>query len=257
MNNELSTTNKENDLWEEKNLIEQKMNYLNNNEIVQKDIINDIKKDSMKNQCKNTGIISGIYKIVNKIDGKYYVGSSCDIQRRWKTHIYYLTRNRHINDYLQNAWNKYGNNSFELLIVELSDKEKNFLVEQKYLDIAKTEQDKCYNLNFESKGGCISDYAIQKMKSFKVDYFKKIENRKKLSEQYRGNKNPNYGNHKLAGKNHPLFDHKKYNFFNLKNGMSEQCTRFDLKSKYNLDKDCITRLVKGEYKSHKGWIIKH
>jgi len=47
-----------------------------------------------------------------------------------------------------------------------------------------------------------------------------------------------------------------FNFFNLKNGISEQCTRFDLKTKYNLDKDCITRLVKGEYKSHKGWIIK-
>ena len=129
MNSELSIINSQNNLWEEKNLTEPKKSCFNNNEIVQKDIINDTNKDSMKNQCKNTGIISGIYKIVNKIDGKYYVGSSCDIHRRWKTHIYYLTRNRHINDYLQNAWNKYGNNSFELLIVELSDKEKNFLVE--------------------------------------------------------------------------------------------------------------------------------
>ena len=42
------------------------MNYLNNKETEQKNIINDINKDSMKSQCKNIGKISGIYKIINK-----------------------------------------------------------------------------------------------------------------------------------------------------------------------------------------------
>jgi hypothetical protein len=30
--------------------------------------------------------IKGIYKIINKIDGKYYVGSSSNIYKRWNAH---------------------------------------------------------------------------------------------------------------------------------------------------------------------------
>ena len=55
------------------------MNYLNSKEIVQKDIINDTNKDSTKNQCRNIGVVSGIYKIINKVNGKYYVGNSKNI----------------------------------------------------------------------------------------------------------------------------------------------------------------------------------
>lgn len=74
------------------------MNYLSNKETEQKNIINDINKDSMKSQCKNIGKISGIYKIINKINGKYYVGSSKDIVTpnigRWYMHKYELNKKR-------------------------------------------------------------------------------------------------------------------------------------------------------------------
>ena len=50
----------------------------------------------------------GIYKIVNKIDGKYYVGSSKHIYKRWRKHKSLLRHNKHLNDYLQNAFNLYG-----------------------------------------------------------------------------------------------------------------------------------------------------
>ena len=65
--------------------------------------------------------ISGIYKIVNKINGKYYVGSSKDvINYRWIHHKRALRSNRHKNDYLQNAWNKYGEDNFEIIIHKTS-----------------------------------------------------------------------------------------------------------------------------------------
>ena len=55
------------------------------------DTINITEIDLMKNQCKNIGKISGIYKIINKIDGKYYVGSSKNINIgsdcRFKNHL--------------------------------------------------------------------------------------------------------------------------------------------------------------------------
>ena len=92
------------------------MNYLNSKEIVQKDIINDTNKDSMKSQCRNIGIVSGIYKIVNKIDGKYYVGNSKNIYKRWIKHKSLLRHNKHINDYLQNAFNTYEQSNEQFII---------------------------------------------------------------------------------------------------------------------------------------------
>jgi len=126
--------------------------------------------------------VSGIYKIINKADGKYYVGSSKDIygsNGRYKYHLKCLRSNTHRNDYLQNAWNKYGKDNFDFLLVEsVSDVEKLLEIEQKYLDIAKNEQDKCYNLEFKSTGGQWSEHTKNKM---------------------RGSNNPNYGKKNIGG----------------------------------------------------------
>jgi group I intron endonuclease len=43
-----------------------------------------------------------------------YVGSSNDIARRTKEHKTALKSNKHHCQYLQNAWNKYGSDSFEI-----------------------------------------------------------------------------------------------------------------------------------------------
>ena len=45
--------------------------------------------------------ISGIYKIINKTNGKYYVGSSVDVFRRWNSHLNHLIKNKHNNTHLQ------------------------------------------------------------------------------------------------------------------------------------------------------------
>jgi hypothetical protein len=71
----MSTTN-EKILWEEKNSIEPEKSCLNNNATEANDIIKNTNNCLTKNPCDDTGKISGIYKIVNKINGKYYVGSN-------------------------------------------------------------------------------------------------------------------------------------------------------------------------------------
>ena len=55
---------------------------------------------------------------------------------------------------------------FEFLIIEIINPERKILkeTENKYLLIAKNEQDKTYNLNFESQGGKLSEYSIQKIR---------------------------------------------------------------------------------------------
>lgn len=63
--------------------------------------------------------ISGIYAIRNKINGKLYIGSSNSVHYRWKQqHRPRLCNNTHYNKHLQHAWNKYGENAFELQIIE-------------------------------------------------------------------------------------------------------------------------------------------
>lgn len=60
----------------------------------------------------------GVYCIRNIANNKVYIGSSEDIGRRWWRHKADLNKNKHSNLHLQNAWNKYGKNYFELSLVE-------------------------------------------------------------------------------------------------------------------------------------------
>jgi len=62
---------------------------------------------------------SGIYVILNIVNGHKYVGQSKDISNRWDQHRQLLRRNKHNNLYLQNAWNKYTEQSFKFVIAEL------------------------------------------------------------------------------------------------------------------------------------------
>lgn len=60
----------------------------------------------------------GIYKITNIINGHIYIGLSRNIKKRFYHHKYNLKKGIHENDYLQKAWNKYGESSFLFEIIE-------------------------------------------------------------------------------------------------------------------------------------------
>lgn len=68
----------------------------------------------------------GIYLIKNKIDNKIYVGSSKNIERRFKKHRTELNTGRHSNQFLAKAYKKFGQNSFDFIIIELC-KEDNLI----------------------------------------------------------------------------------------------------------------------------------
>ena len=63
-------------------------------------------------------IVSGIYKIINLVNNKVYIGKATRISARLSAHRYLLRHKKHVNTYLQNAWNKYGEDNFKLEIVE-------------------------------------------------------------------------------------------------------------------------------------------
>lgn len=62
--------------------------------------------------------VSGIYKITNTINGKFYIGSAINLQVRRQDHYSTLRRNTHANPHLQRAFNKYGEDAFTFEIIE-------------------------------------------------------------------------------------------------------------------------------------------
>lgn len=61
---------------------------------------------------------SGVYAIVNLINGKRYIGSSIDIKKRWYRHTSLLNRNISNHRLLQDDWNIYRKKQFALSILE-------------------------------------------------------------------------------------------------------------------------------------------
>ncbi len=89
-------------------------------------------------------IVSGIYVIRNKANGKIYIGSSKNIRRRMYEHQSELRRGIHDNDHLQKAWHKYGDDAFEFEVLEKC--EVAMLTEREQYWIDKTDSNLTYNI---------------------------------------------------------------------------------------------------------------
>lgn len=92
----------------------------------------------------------GIYKIINVVNNKFYVGSAVKFSKRRARHFSELRNNKHPNSKLQNAWNKYGESAFIFAIVEeVTDKEQLLSIENKWLKEC-VGKDYCYNIGVDA-----------------------------------------------------------------------------------------------------------
>lgn len=99
---------------------------------------------------------SGVYKITNSVNGKFYIGSSNNIEHRWDCHKRNLNNKRHDNQKFQHAWNKYGGDKFQIDIIEEVEPIEQLLLEkeQYHLDLWKPYNRKIgYNICCTAKGG--------------------------------------------------------------------------------------------------------
>ncbi len=101
----------------------------------------------MKNINSNLNEKCGVYIITNIINGKRYIGSSKNLKERLQKHVWDLNKRVHINEHLQSAWNKYGEDAFDYGIIELTTEDTRFDREQYYIDILNPE----YNLDKDVK----------------------------------------------------------------------------------------------------------
>lgn len=140
---------------------------------------------------------SGIYIIHNKQNNKIYIGSAFDIRHRLYNHIYLLVKNKHNNKYLQNSWNKYGENNFEVAVLEVCSKENILEIEQIWLNHYQS-----YNKNIgynickiagNTSGRIFSDETKEKMRQKSLGRKVSEESRKKMSISRTGSNNGMYG----------------------------------------------------------------
>jgi group I intron endonuclease len=143
----------------------------------------------------------GIYKIINKVNGKYYLGSSENINTRWKFHRYDLRHNKHHSIHLQRAWVKYGEASFIFEIIEEVPNELIIEKEQYYLDTFKPWDEQVgYNMSKFASGGDLISYhpnidtirEKQRISTKKRWNMKSEEEKLEFSENMKGNGNPNW-----------------------------------------------------------------
>jgi group I intron endonuclease len=120
---------------------------------------------------------SGIYKIT--INDKVYVGLSVDIVKRIMCHKSLLRNNRHSNNHLQSAYNKYKSFDWEVL-----EEGKEWIEEKEIMWIDKLD---AYKNGFNQNDGGAGNNHTE-------------ESKRKISAAMSGKNNPMYGKDWRVGK---------------------------------------------------------
>ncbi len=94
----------------------------------------------------NSGMKTGVYAIVNLLNGNAYIGSaSKSFESRFKRHLKELSDGSHHSHRLQAAWNKYGADAFEFAPVQFARPDDVIGVEQIYIDTWRPAYNICPN----------------------------------------------------------------------------------------------------------------
>lgn len=168
-------------------------------------------------------MISGIYKLYNTVNEKFYIGSSKDIDKRIQKHKQQLKRNKHYNRHLQFSWNKYGD-VFEYEILETCSIELLIEREQFYLD----------DLN--------PDYNLCPVAGSPEGYKHTEETREKTSKASASRKMPDYAKKQISDtlKGHIVSDKTKEKIGLTLKKTNSSLTSKERKEKYRNKMSCHT-----------------
>lgn len=87
-----------------------------------------------KSQIKRIRRLSGVYQIRCNTNRKIYIGSAVNMPARWVHHRRSLKQGVHRNQYLQQAWNNYGEENFEFIVLEYVTPAFLLPAEQEWID---------------------------------------------------------------------------------------------------------------------------
>lgn len=125
----------------------------------------------------------GIYQIKNTVTGKVYIGSSWNIEQRWRSHRHELRYGKHHSPHLQSAWNKYGPDKFSFLILEECSRDDVVNREQFHMDLFKS-YDREYGYNARSIAYGNYDNFFSKTEEF-CNYISRLVKKRYESDEER------------------------------------------------------------------------
>lgn len=125
-------------------------------------------KDTIQKCTNIIGKRSGIYTIINKVNGYCYIGQSMNITNRLWQHKSLLRNNHHLYkngdlSLLQKAWNKYGEEFFEFKIIEFCEVDKLDDRERYWISFYKCNHAK-YRRGYNTTDGGEGAYSNQHVK---------------------------------------------------------------------------------------------
>jgi len=159
----------------------------------------------------------GIYKIINIVNNKYYIGSCFgnNFKQRWQKHLQQLVKNYHPNPHLQHSYNKHGENNFRFEILEDCKRDKEFILEreQSYLDVIVKDK-MSYNFAEQATGGSTCKLTEKDCLNI-VKYFltPEVIFRKEVADKYEV----------TSGTISNIFSGKHYNSRNIPKELLEKC----------------------------------
>lgn len=155
----------------------------------------------MEYRYEGHSLKSGIYKIINQLNGRIYIGSAKRFKTRWSQHTSSLRNQKHQNKFLQADFNKCGEEAFIFEVIEVTGnktKEERLLIEDGYIKQYFDFGRNCYNLcnRAISREGSLSkepEVTAKKCSIKQKELWKDPEERKKRIEGKDGKRRERIG----------------------------------------------------------------
>jgi group I intron endonuclease len=202
-----------------------------------------------------------IYKAVNKINGKVYIGQTVkSLEYRRKQHIYYPRKYA-----FSNALHKYGADSFGWEVLECCSSKKELdEMEFHYIKQYDSLSPGGYNLTTGGEGTPgrkVSKHTLKKMSSSMLGFKHTLESRRMMSDSTKGSNNPMYGvpspmTGKFGSDNHLS---KKYVVTTPKGEsfVVEGINYFCNNQKEKLYHTAMVKVARGKQSHHKGYLCRY
>lgn len=216
---------------------------------------------------------SGIYKITCTANGRFYIGSSNNCERRWITHRRDLRGQYHRNPHLQRAFNQYSEKCFTFEVIENVFVDTLLEREQYWLDTLQPFSPNGFNIAIKADSGMRGRKASletrAKLSAVRKGFVFSDERNLKISLAKRGIKRSPETCAKIgAASKGRKFDLERNDKIRAANSRSYVVTNPDgaetpitnLKKfcrEHGLDAATMSTVANGKRKHHKGWRCKH